>query len=207
MTKRAPNAHLGVKGLEGEQYRPKQENNMGNACSKKSSVDEGRADAASNVLPQNDTSVAGDDRSRFTLYNDRFTAYNPQAQHLEELILLHQNLAVTRQSVNLNFRRKPIRGSSLEIDGQLCNMSASNPKSEEIEEFLLLSLDSHFAFNSIDNETKMKLVNAMEEERVDEGEWVMHQVSSSRVVEAVCFLAVVWQGWNQPRVQIINDQV
>ena len=168
---------------EGEQYRPKQENNMGNACSKKSSVDEGRADAASNVLPQNDTSVAG------------------------ELILLHQNLAVTRQSVNLNFRRKPIRGSSLEIDGRLCNMSASNPKSEEIEEFLLLSLDSHFAFNSIDNETKMKLVNAMEEERVDEGEWVMHQVSSSRVVEAVCFLAVVWQGWNQPRVQIINDQV
>ncbi len=163
---------------EGEQYRPKQENNMGNACSKKSSVDEGRAEA--------------DAPSRFTLYNDRFTAYNPQAQHLEELILLHQKLAVTGQPVNPNFR-KPIRGASFEIDGQLCNMSASNPKSEEIGKFLLLSLDSHFAFNSIDNETKMKLVNAMEEERVDEGEWVMHQVSSSHVVEAVCFLFVVWR--------------
>lgn len=152
---------------------------MGNACSKKSSVDEGkgRADAASNVLPHIENSVAGDNPSRFTAYNNRFTAYNPQAQYFEELILLHQNLADTGQP-NI---RKPIR-ASLDIGGQLCNMSDSNPKSEEIRDFLLMALDDHFAFNSIGNETKMKLVDAMEEERVNEGEWVMHQVSSSHVL-------------------------
>ena len=72
----------------------------------------------------------------------------------------------------------------------LSSMSASNPKSKELGEFLLGALDHHFAFHFFDTETKWRFVEAMREERANMGEWVMHQVSSTRVVEAVCLLAL-----------------
>ena len=99
-------------------------------------------------------------------------SYDERAGSRENLILLHGK-AKLRGGVT-RARRSFIKGAPLEID-ELREVP-SFPKSESTTEFLLEALDKNFVFDSLDAETKLQFVGAMELEIFDvDDEWVVHQ--------------------------------
>lgn len=125
-------------------------------------------------------------------YDDRATAYNPEVQHREELIRLHES-ARRKQSVPMDtssnpadaaatdnhrgaMKRKPISATPLNMRETLSFRYSVIPKSPEEAKFLLEALDDNFVFDVLDDKTKRRLVDVMVVESFEEGEWVMHQV-------------------------------
>mmetsp|Transcript_13386 Transcript_13386/g.30473 ORF Transcript_13386/g.30473 Transcript_13386/m.30473 type:complete len:895 (-) Transcript_13386:41-2725(-) len=100
-------------------------------------------------------------------------SYDAGASSRENLILLHEK-AKLRGGATRRARRTKIQCAPLEIDESFD--VPSFPKSESTTEFLLEALDKNFIFDSLDAETKLQFVGAMELEIFDvNDEWVVHQ--------------------------------
>lgn len=94
--------------------------------------------------------------------------YNEKAKAREGLIEIHQD----HQRMK---RRLSITSTPMEIKPGFEFYAPLFPKSPETTKFLLEALCTHFAFDSIDDETRLQFVNAMQPEEFDEGSWVMKQ--------------------------------
>ena len=99
-------------------------------------------------------------------------SYDAAASSRENLILLHEKAKLRGGAARA--RRSSIKGAPIELHGSFS--VPSFPKSEKTTEFLLEALDRNFIFDSLDAETKLQFVGAMELEIFDvDDEWVVHQ--------------------------------
>lgn len=132
-------------------------------------------------LDSQDDRAKVQDRENLVLLHEKVKAEAAQAEEIptvesETSLALTASISSSSTSATRNEKRSNIRATVFSEEKAMSFKPPTFPKSEECTKFLLDALDDNFIFDTIDNETKLLFVNAMQLHEFNEGDWVMHQV-------------------------------